>query len=164
MIRYFVFFLFLFAADAATKVYALKFIPLLKSGGFPFGGVAVFQNFGGISFSLNTIFNTGAAWGVFADFPGALFALRLLIVLGFGFYFYFFRKCVLKTPALWLIAAGALGNALDYLLYGHVVDFLHFVLWGYSFPIFNLADSFITLGVFFLYFFSRFESRSLKDI
>jgi signal peptidase II len=33
------------------------------------------------------------------------------------------------------------------LLYGHVVDFLHFTFWGYSFPIFNLADTYITLGV-----------------
>jgi signal peptidase II len=44
---------------------------------------------------------------------------------------------------------------LDYLLYGHVIDFFHFVFWGYSFPIFNCADSYITLGVLGLIFLPR---------
>jgi signal peptidase II len=51
---------------------------------------------------------------------------------------------------------GAIGNGIDYLAYGHVIDFFHFCFWGYSFAIFNLADSYITLGVFALLFLSRF--------
>ena len=52
--------------------------------------------------------------------------------------------------ALWLIAVGAIGNALDYCLYGHVIDFIHFTFWGRTFPIFNLADTYITLGAIWL--------------
>jgi len=46
-----------------------------------------------------------------------------------------------------LILTGAVGNVLDYFVYGHVIDMLHFVLWTYDFPVFNIADSLITLGV-----------------
>jgi signal peptidase II len=55
-----------------------------------------------------------------------------------------------KRIPIWLVLTGALGNALDYCLYGHVIDFLHFTFWGYSFPIFNIADSCIFLGVLML--------------
>lgn len=158
------FFSFLLALDVFTKLYAIDKIPPLQSGGYPFGGVPLFNDFLGISFSLNTIFNTGAAWGLFAQYPEALFAVRILFVLGFSLYFFFFKKTFIQVSAFWLIAVGALGNALDYLMYGHVVDFLHFVFWGYSFPIFNLADSFICLGVFLLYFFSPFRAKTFKNI
>ena len=47
-----------------------------------------------------------------------------------------------------LILGGALGNLFDRIRFGEVVDFLHFRLWaGYSWPDFNLADSFIVVGV-----------------
>ena len=48
--------------------------------------------------------------------------------------------------ALALILGGALGNAIDRLLYGHVIDFLQFHWGGWAFPSFNVADSAITLG------------------
>ncbi|MBU6446833.1 MAG: signal peptidase II, partial [Verrucomicrobia bacterium] len=48
---------------------------------------------------------------------------------------------------IWLVVTGAIGNVLDYCLYGHVIDFIHFTFWGYSFPIFNVADSCITIGI-----------------
>ena len=56
-----------------------------------------------------------------------------------------------KERNVWLglIAVGALGNIVDYSLYGHVIDFFHFTFWGYSFPVFNWADSYITVGLFF---------------
>ena len=156
------FFLILLFLDIFTKLFAIDKIPPLQSGGYPFGGIGVFNNFFGVSFSLNTIFNTGAAWGLFASYPQALFLLRLLFVVGFGLYFFFFKKSYMQISAFRLIAVGALGNAIDYLLYGRVVDFLHFVFWGYSFPIFNFADCFICIGVFLLCFFSPFKSDSLK--
>ncbi len=133
--------LFLFVIlllDAATKWLALHFIPSFQMSGYPFGGVGVFS-LGGITFSLNTIVNTGAAWGLFAGHSGLLFALRTLIILGLVFF-------VPKKWPIWLVIAGAIGNAIDYCLYGHVIDFLHFTFWGYEFPIFNMADSCITIG------------------
>jgi signal peptidase II len=125
---------------------ALHLIPPLYWTGFPFGGIPIFENVFGISFSLNLVFNTGAAWGLFQGHPGLLFLLRLFIIGGFGTYFYLRQKIVFQTIAFGLIAVGAIGNSVDYLLHGCVVDFFHFVFWGHSFPIFNIADSCITLG------------------
>lgn len=138
--------------DVSSKWAALRWIPHLEWGSYPFGGIPVFSSFFGVSFSLNTIFNTGAAWGLFAGHPGLLFSLRIGIIIGLGVYIYFRQSSFLKKLSFWLIGAGAIGNAVDYLLYGHVVDFFHFVFFGYSFPIFNLADSYITLGVMGLFF------------
>ena len=54
----------------------------------------------------------------------------------------------LSALALGLILGGAGGNLIDRIFRGEVVDFLHFRLWGgYSWPDFNLADSFIVVGV-----------------
>ncbi len=132
-------FALLLALDIATKVLAIHSIPYLSYGSYPFGGIGIFS-FGGISFSLNYIVNTGAAWGMFAGYSGLLFALRASIILALLFF-------VPKRIPICLILTGAIGNAIDYCLYGHVIDFFHFTFWGYSFPIFNVADSCITIGI-----------------
>jgi len=139
MARWWPLLFFLLGLDAATKVLALHYIPPLQFGPYPFGGISVFS-LGGITFSLNYIVNTGAAWGLFAGHAGLLFALRTLIIAGLVF-------LIPKRFPIWLILTGAIGNVLDYFLYGHVIDFLHFTFWGRSFPIFNIADSCITIGV-----------------
>ena len=55
---------------------------------------------------------------------------------------------LLAGPEKWTMIGGAMGNLHDRMLYGEVIDFLHFRLWGgYSWPDFNLADSFIVTGV-----------------
>lgn len=146
---------FLLVLDIVSKIVALHWIPPLQWGDFPFGGIPLFSSFFGISFSLNTIVNTGAAWGLFAGNPGLLFGLRVVIIFALGSYLYFFHRPVTKMVSVWFVATGAIGNAIDYLLYGYVIDFFHFVFWGYSFPIFNLADSYITLGVIALIFMVR---------
>lgn len=153
----------LLALDFISKIVALEWIPPLQWGYYPFGGIPVFHDIFGVSFSLNTIFNTGAAWGLFAGNAGLLFILRIAILIVVGLYLYYFHRPVIRLASLWLVATGAIGNAIDYLLYGHVVDFLHFVLWGYSFPIFNFADSYITIGVMALILRS-FQPKSLSVI
>jgi signal peptidase II len=129
----------LLLCDVASKIFAIDMIPTLSSGSYPFGGIAIFS-FQGITFSLNTIVNSGAAWGLFQGYAGILFFLRVLIILALIIF-------VEKRLGLWLVLVGAVGNVIDYCLYGHVIDFLHFTFWGYSFPIFNLADAYISIGV-----------------
>ncbi len=142
MARLFFFFVALLGFDIVTKILAIHYIPPMSFGAYPFGGIGIFS-IGGITFSLNYIVNTGAAWGVFAGHSGLLFSLRTIIILGLLFF-------VPKRFPIWLILIGAIGNAIDYCLYGHVIDFLHFTFWGYSFPIFNVADSCITIGAILL--------------
>ena len=143
------FLLFLFLLDLGSKIIANQWIPPMEplSRGYPFGGIPIFHT-SFITFSLNYIVNTGAAWGFFTGHPTFLFWLRSAIILGFASYLLLSRKGK-EQPLFpsWLIIVGAIGNGVDYLLYGHVIDFLHFTFWGHSFPIFNLADSYITLGV-----------------
>jgi len=133
------FLLSLLGLDVLSKVLAIHYIPPLGGGSYPFDGIGIFS-LGGITCSLNYIINTGAAWGIFAGHSGLLFTIRALIILALLFF-------VPKRFPIWLILIGAVGNVLDYALYGHVIDFIHFTFWGYSFPIFNIADSCITIGV-----------------
>jgi signal peptidase II len=130
----------------------------LRGEGYPYGGIGIFSNFLGISFSLNYTINTGAAWGILAGYSDLLFLFRVAVIA--TLLIILWRRPGIAS-ALWLVVAGALGNALDFLLYGHVVDFLHFVFWGYSFPLFNLADLSITGGAVLL--FLRKSSRPAEE-
>jgi signal peptidase II len=140
-------FLGLIAVDALTKAMALHWVPLLQNTLYPFGGIGVFENFLGISFSLNTVSNTGAAWGFFPGHFLILLSLRLAVVGALLIHLCFFRPLNRPHPPLYLITTGALGNIIDMFTYGHVIDFLHLRFFGWSFPIFNIADGCITIGV-----------------
>jgi signal peptidase II len=139
MLKWLIFFPFVLCLDFVSKIVAMYFIPPLGGGAYPFGGIPVFA-FGGITCSLNYVVNTGAAWGLFTGHPGLLFLLRAGIIFGLLFF-------VPKRIPVWLVMVGAVGNVIDYCLYGHVIDFIHFTFWGYRFPIFNVADSCISVGV-----------------
>ena len=147
MTRGWPFLLLLLLLDLVTKGMAVSWIPPLSLGWYPFGGVGIFSA-GGVTFSLNYVVNTGVAWGFFSGYSGLLFALRTGIILALILF-------APKRFPIWLVVTGAIGNVIDYCLYGHVIDFLHFTFWGYSFPIFNLADSCITIGILTLLFSPR---------
>lgn len=134
--------LILLLIDVLSKILAKSYIPS--------EGITLFQ--GVVSFSLDLAYNTGAAWGLFSHYPNMLFSLRLVILSALLFHLFFSQR---KEMALWVLLAGALGNILDYLLYGHVIDFLHFRFWDYSFPIFNFADSYISCSLLFFLSFSK---------
>lgn len=137
----------LLALDFASKVWAINHVPPLAWGPYPFGGIGIFEA-GGITFSLNYIVNSGAAWGLFAGHASLLFAIRAVVIVAL---FLWGQK---RLP-MWLILSGAIGNAIDYCLYGHVIDFLYFTFFGWSFPIFNIADASITVGVMLLLFWPK---------
>jgi signal peptidase II len=149
--------------DIAGKMGAIAWIPPMARGGYPFGGIGIFSDFLGISFSLNYVVNTGAACGLFPGHPSLLFGLRAAIILGLIAYLIFSKTKTRSAFPLWLIVTGAIGNALDFLLYGHVIDFFHFNFWGRTFPVFNFADSYITIGVFFLLISESFKKNPQHD-
>jgi signal peptidase II len=137
----------LIGADALTKALALRWIPPLNGSFYPFGGIPVFK-FLGVSCSLNTIANTGVAWGFFANYFPFLLVLRIGVAIALCIYL--FRHQERAHGPLCFILAGAIGNIIDMFFYAHVIDFIHFRFFGWSFPIFNLADSCITVGVLLL--------------
>jgi signal peptidase II len=158
----FYFGIFVFIADLLTKYLTNAHLPLMRSNWlwYPYGGIGIFKNFLGIEFSLSHQINHGAAWGVLADYQVPLLYLRMALIAFLLIYVLFFNKHPERNIPFALIIAGAAGNVVDYFLYGHVVDMFHFVLWGYDFPIFNLADSAIFIGVTYLLFLSLLESCS----
>ncbi|WP_323000651.1 signal peptidase II [Denitromonas sp.] len=102
-------------------------------------------------FNLVLLFNPGAAFSFLADHSGwqrwFFTALAAIICLWLGRLMYQHQHERLQPFAFALIIGGAIGNVIDRLFIGAVVDFLYFHVGRYGWPAFNLADSAITLGV-----------------
>ncbi len=104
--------------------------------------------------------NTGAAFGIFQGMNVVFTVIAFVIILVIGLYFpqipqsdYFFRL------ALALQLSGAVGNLIDRLARGYVTDFISIG----SFPVFNIADSCITMGVIVLMIGIWVEERRLTN-
>ena len=93
---------------------------------------------------LTYVQNTGAAFGILRGANWFLLGVGVL-VLAVVFYFHcrFSARDRLLQVILGAIFGAALGNLIDRLIFGHVVDFIDFRFW----PVFNFADTFINLGV-----------------
>lgn len=151
-----------FFADIISKYLTHLYIPLISTvyPVYPYGGIGIFHNFLGIEFSIIHTTNRGAAWGILSDFQIYLLILRIMLIIALSAYFLWFNKHRLWQIPLALIIAGATGNVIDYFIYGHVVDMLHFKFWGYDFAVFNVADSAVTIGIFSLAIVSSMEKKS----
>ena len=102
-------------------------------------------------FYITYVRNTGAAWSIFANNTWFIIVISLIIIGVLVFYIYKNRpKILLEKVGYSLILGGAVGNFLDRIIYGYVVDFFDFNIFGYNYPIFNLADVFIVVGIFLL--------------
>jgi signal peptidase II len=110
--------------------------------------IKVVENF----FTLTYVKNPGVAFGWFPDWrlPPIMMALTMIIIIGYY---------SLKLPeeerltrwSLALLVGGAIGNLYDRIIYGFVVDFFLFHFGPFDFPVFNIADIAIDLGVFMLF-------------
>ncbi|WLI88075.1 signal peptidase II [Massilia sp. R2A-15] len=108
-------------------------------------------------FNLVLAYNRGAAFSFLSNQGGwQRYFFTAIGVAAVGFIIYLLRKHAGQRMFCWalaLIMGGAIGNVIDRLVYGHVIDFLDFHLAGFGhFPAFNVADSAITLGaILFIY-------------
>lgn len=97
--------------------------------------------------------NRGAAFGILQNQQWLFISITIVVVLCLLIYMWKLRKKQpLTTFALSLILGGAFGNLIDRVRTGEVVDFFHFQYDVYQFPIFNVADSAIVVGVSILFF------------
>lgn len=101
-------------------------------------------------FALFNVHNTGAAFSILEGLTGLLTLVSLVV--GIYLIYYFIKNDLngLSYISLILMIAGTLGNFYDRLLLGYVRDFLSFNFFGYPFAVFNLADSFLVVGVIIL--------------
>ena len=99
--------------------------------------------------------NTGAAFGSFKSLGSSFFII--VAVAAIGFVVYLLMKRVYNTFGLSLILGGAVGNLIDRILYGQVVDFIDFSIGSYHWPAFNVADSALTVGIIIILMTSVFR-------
>lgn len=109
--------------------------------------ITIIKNF----FYLTYINNDGAAFSILV---GKRIFLILIAVLVIVMLIRYIKKNniqnKLELVSISLIIGGSLGNLMDRVIRGYVIDFLDFKIFNYNFPIFNLADTFIVIGVFLL--------------
>lgn len=141
-------------ADQATKLFILKELG-------PTSDRVMIPVIPGV-FRLFYVQNTGAAFGIFQGNSPVLAVLAVLVVL---FLLFYFRRWIAESSwlalAIGLQLGGAIGNILDRLQHGFVVDFIDFRY----FPTFNVADSAITVGVIILavILFKREQRRNAEQ-
>lgn len=127
--------------DQLTKFLVVKYMTLGQS-------ISVIDNF----LYITSHRNEGAAWGILQGKMIFFYVVTLVVI---GLVILWIRKLDIKKEkllviALSLILGGALGNFIDRVMYQHVVDFINTYIFGYDFPIFNLADSALCIGVFLM--------------
>jgi len=134
--------IWIISIDQWTKSTVLEKLPLHQS-------IKVVEGF----FSLTHVRNTGGAFGIFGGARGGLGSVLFLVVslVAIGCIFVLFVRLRDGDKHLSLsyslILSGAIGNLIDRLRYGEVVDFLDFYISSFHWPAFNIADSAICVGI-----------------
>ena len=99
-------------------------------------------------FSITYVQNTGAAWSIMEGGSMAVFYVITFVALVIMISYYRSSECdALGKWGIVMMMGGTIGNFIDRLRLQYVVDFLSFDIFGYDFPIFNVADIFLCLGV-----------------
>lgn len=130
------------ALDQLTKYWVSVRLPF---GSYGSAGRTIIPGF----FNLVHVGNTGAAWSMFTGRSTVLALLAGATLLAIHFWR---RQLGLRQPAaqlaFGLLCGGIVGNLVDRLAYGHVIDFIDLHFGTYVYPTFNVADSAICIGVF----------------
>lgn len=121
-----------------------------------FESIPIINNF----FKVTFMKNTGAAFSFLeGNVPLIIIVTSIIII-------FILRYIKITNPKRQekifysLIIGGAFGNLIDRIVHGYVIDFLDFNLFGYNYPVFNIADISIVVGIFSLIILSIIESRS----
>ena len=137
-------------ADQISKTVVRNTMSLYES-------IPVIQEF----FHLTYVTNDGMAFGI--NFPFGIYVFSAISIIFTGFLFWYLwsikdDEIVVRTGVA-LILAGAIGNLIDRILLGEVVDFLDFMIGDFHWYVFNLADSCVTVGLGFVLYDSMILNR-----
>lgn len=115
-------------------------------------------------FSITYVENEGAAFSILSGNTILLIVLSLF-ALNILYFLFLKEKNVKKTQmiTIGILMGGIIGNLVDRILYGHVIDYLDFCLFGYNFPVFNFADICIVLSTIFLLYITLKEEKDAKN-
>jgi len=115
----------------------------------------------GSFFHLTYIENPGIVFGINFDGGSIFFTIAVIIasVVVVGYLWKFRNQEFIYRLSLALILGGAIGNLIDRLIFGKVVDFLDFNIAGFHWPVFNVADSSVTIGMILFLFLSLFKDK-----
>lgn len=101
-------------------------------------------------FYINPVSNSGAAWSILHGRPMLLIIVSIIMLFVLLRYQSFFEMNKKNKIAFGLIYGGLLGNLLDRVIFGYVRDFIEIIIFNYEYPIFNIADASLVIGVILL--------------
>lgn len=141
---------FIVIIDQLSKYYIVSHYHIGES-------VSIIDNF----FYITSHRNAGAAWGILQGHMWFFYIITCLVI-GAIIYFlvkYYKTSTTLFNISLSLLLGGAIGNFIDRVINQQVVDFLHFYIFDYNFPIFNIADMSLSIGVTLLLIEAFFDKK-----
>jgi len=108
--------------------------------------------------------NRGAAWGILQGQMWLFYVITIVVIIAIMYYLYKAAKGKrILGVSLALMLGGAIGNFIDRVIRKEVVDFIHTYVFGYNFPVFNIADSALVIGVILLMIQMVLEERETKE-
>ena len=125
--------------DIISKLLIDKYVMLDKS-------YKIINNF----FYITKVYNEGASWSIMWGMRLMLIIISIVILACIIVYQKRFKDNIRNNIAFSLLYAGIIGNLLDRVINGYVIDFLDFKIFNYDYPVFNFADIFIVIGIFLL--------------
>ena len=92
--------------------------------------------------------NEGAAWGLFAGQMWFFYIMSAIALVIFGYFAVSinFKKAFFYSLSIVFLISGTLGNLIDRVQFGHVIDFIDVYIFSYNYPVFNVADILLTIG------------------
>ncbi len=129
--------LLLVVIDQIVKILVINKMALQQS-------IIVINNF----FNITYVRNTGAAWSILS---GNVLLLIMISVIALGVIYYYLIKDKelnkIDTISYSMLIGGIIGNLIDRVVHGYVIDYLDFKIFNYNFPIFNIADTLIVISI-----------------
>lgn len=149
---YYIIALFIIALDQLTKYLIVKNMELGES-------IKVIEDF----LYITSHRNRGAAWGILEGQMWFFYVITVIVIIGIIYYIQKAAKGkMLFGVSLGFMLGGAIGNFIDRVFRNEVVDFVNTYIFGYDFPVFNIADSALVIGVAMLMIQMLLEERALK--
>jgi len=144
----------IFGLDRISKIYVIN----LKNNNL------ITEIFASKFLNINLIWNEGIAFGLFSFGQNNLYNFLTVIIVGVIFlvFIMMIKANGVKRYALLMIFAGAIGNVYDRIVFKSVPDFIDFHIGEFHWFIFNVADIFITLGVFFMIIFELTSNKKYE--